>query len=165
MNWIVCCFVIFVLGSGIIIGLSIASVHDAFMASRKEEMVLLPHLDQKEEKMFTTMTPSTYTLELTKESTWHNWIFNTPGYAKEHAEDAIKWFKRVLKIKHEILTLSYIRSELGFEPIRAEYEMCYGPDPSKPLTVKVIDNDDARNPAVTVIFSNIVDLRQYREMN
>lgn len=58
------------------------------------------------------------------------------------------------------VVLNQIRTSFGMSQIRAELEMCYGPDPQKPIHADVSVNDDE----IMVHLYNIIDLRQYREL-
>lgn len=68
-----------------------------------------------------------------------------------------------------IVTLNTIREVFGLKPIRAEYEMCFGPDTEKPLDISATYNFstemsmDSTKVPYHVKVSNVVDLRHYYE--
>lgn len=68
-----------------------------------------------------------------------------------------------------IVTLNTIREAFGLKPIRAEYEMCFGPDTELPLNISASYNFstgsymDSTKVPYSVKVSNVVDLRHYYE--
>lgn len=72
-------------------------------------------------------------------------------------------------LKSTIVTLNLIREAFGFKPIRAEYEMCFGPDTELPLDITASYNFsthqymESKNVPYLVKINNIVDLRHYYE--
>lgn len=70
---------------------------------------------------------------------------------------------------YTIVTLNFIREAFGLKPIRAEYEMCFGPDTGKSLDIQEhydfeYDSEADKYYAMVVVkILNVVDLRQYYE--
>ena len=103
-----------------------------------------------------------YTFELSE----HNVSYWTHGYERMLIYGFIKKELEHLNIylkfnPSHFVVLNQIRTSFGMSQIRAELEMCYGPDPQKPIHADISINDENE---IIVHLYNIIDLRQYREL-
>lgn len=103
-----------------------------------------------------------YILYLSKENSveWEN----DHEYMSMFITFRLNQIAMLMKAKSQVVTLNYIRDAFGMSQFRAEAEMCFGPNPEKPMKYDVIWDEFGKNGGITIRLHNIIDLRQYREL-
>lgn len=94
------------------------------------------------------------------------YVINIPfndGETSEYAlirVQAMMSYARVFVTYGRFIALNDIRRLFDLDAIRAECELCFGPDPEKPIAYETEPYEEG----IKLTIRNIIDLRQYYEV-